>query len=69
MLQSFKVVLQEFYALFVDDGSFAIGISVWLGLIWLAGPHLHLSGAWSAALLFVGLVAILTESTLRRARR
>lgn len=69
MRRLLKGALQELYAVFVDDGSFAIGIIVWLGLIWLAGPHLHLSGASSPALLFAGLVAILIESALRRARR
>lgn len=69
MLQSLKAVLRELYGLFVDDGSLAVAIVVWLGLLALARPHLHWSGACYAVLLFVGLVAILIESALRRARR
>ena len=69
MLQSLKAILRELYGLFVDDGSFAIAIIVWLVLLWLARPYLHLSGAWIAVVMFAGLVAILIESALRRARR
>jgi hypothetical protein len=69
MLQSLKAILRELYGLFVDDGNFAIAIIVWLAVPWLTRPYLHLSGVWSAALLFVGLIAILIESALRRARR
>lgn len=69
MLQSLKAILRELYGLFVDDGSFAIAIIVWLVLLWLARAYLHLSGAWIAVVLFAGLVAILIESALRRARR
>ena len=69
MLQSLKAILRELYGLFVDDGSFAIAIIVWLVLLWLARPYLHLPGAWIAVVVFTGLVAILIESALRRARR
>jgi hypothetical protein len=69
MLRSLKAIVIELYGLFVDDGSFAISIIAWLGLFWLARTHLHLSGTGSAALLCGGLLAILVESALRRARR
>ena len=69
MLQSLKAILRELYGLFVDDGSFAIAILVWLVLLWLVRPYMHLSGAWTAVVLFAGLVAILIESALRRARQ
>ena len=69
MLQSLKTIANELYGLFVDDGSFAIAIVLWLGILWLARVHLALSGTWCAAVLFFGLVAILIESAVRRARR
>ena len=68
-LRYLKAVLRELYGLFVDDNRFAIAIIVWLALPSLARPHLHLSGTWSTALLFAGLVAILIECALRGARR
>jgi hypothetical protein len=64
-----KTIFRELLGLFVDDGSFAIAILVWLGLLWLLLPRLPVSGIWSAAILFAGLGLILIESVLRRARK
>lgn len=64
-----KSIFAEIYGLFVDDGSFAIAILVWLALLWLVLPHLPVAGAWHGVILFAGLVAILLESALRRARQ
>lgn len=64
-----KAIFQELFGLFVDDGSFAIAILIWLVLLWLVLPPLHVSGVWRAVILFGGLTAILIESVLRRARQ
>lgn len=62
-------IVAELFGLFVDDGSFAIAILAWLGVLWLALPHLAIDNTWSAIILFAGLAVILIESVLRRARR
>lgn len=64
-----KTLFHECIGLFVDDGSFAIAIVLWLALLGLVLPSLRVPGSWRAAILFVGLVAILVESVTRRARR
>jgi hypothetical protein len=55
--------------LFVDDGSFAVAILVWLGLFWLLTHYIDLPKGAMGAILFAGLAAILVESATRRARR
>ncbi|MBD8874152.1 hypothetical protein [Rhodanobacter sp. DHB23] len=62
-------LLVELWGLFVDDGRYALAIVAWLLLAWLALPLLQLGGGWNAAVLAAGLLAILVESVLRRARR
>jgi hypothetical protein len=64
-----KQIFEEIFGLFVEDGYFAVAILVWLGLLWLILPHLPIPADWHAVILFVGLIAILVESVLRRARR
>ncbi|KZC27032.1 hypothetical protein RHOFW510R12_35155 [Rhodanobacter sp. FW510-R12] len=64
-----KSIFREIFGLFVDDGSFAIAILVWLALLWLALPHLPIPAVWHGVILFAGLIAILIESALRRARQ
>jgi len=55
--------------LFVDDGSFAAAILVWVGLVWVAVPRLGISAGAGAGILFAGLALILVESTARYSRR
>jgi hypothetical protein len=64
-----KTVMAEFIGLFVDDGSFAIAIVVWLVVIWLTMPWLRIGGTLDGFVLFAGLAVILVESALRGARR
>jgi hypothetical protein len=64
-----RTVLAELYGLFVDDGSFAVAILVWLGLCWLLLPRIGVPPGAMGPVLFVGLAAILVESAARRARR
>ena len=64
-----RKIVTELFGLFVDDGSFAIAILVWLGVLWLALPHIPIDNTWRAMILFTGLAIILVESVLRRARQ
>ena len=68
-MQWLKTSLREIFGLFVDDGSFALAIIIWLGLAWLILPRLTVSPAWNGAILFAGLALILLESVWRRAKQ
>ncbi len=61
--------LAELLGLFVDDGRLAIAIVLWLGVCGLVLPRLPLPRLWPAPILFAGLIGVLFESVLRRARR
>ena len=60
---------REILGLFVDDGSFAVVIVVWLVLAVAGLPLVVPEGRWSGPILFVGLALVLVESVLRYARR
>lgn len=62
-----RSIAREVWGLFVDDGSFAAAIVVWLALAVLVLPRV--AAAWAGPVWFVGLAAILTESVLRAGRR
>jgi hypothetical protein len=62
-------VAGEVFGLFVDDWSFAVAILAWLLLVWLAVSRIGVGPGWAAAVLVLGLAAILVESVARRARR
>lgn len=64
-----RTLWSELIGLFVDDGSFAIAILVWLGICRLLLPHLAAEPLWPPLILFAGLVLILVESAARRARQ
>lgn len=67
-MHSLKAIWSELLGLFVDDGSFAIAILVWLGVSWLLSTYLLRQSEWGGIVLFVGLGIILVESTMRRSR-
>ncbi|HUC19296.1 MAG TPA: hypothetical protein VMA37_16580 [Acetobacteraceae bacterium] len=67
--------LRELAGLFVEDGSFAVAILAWLGIVWLLLRFgLPRDWArdwgrdWAGVALFAGLAVILIESAWRRAR-
>ena len=64
-----KTIAAEAFSLFVDDGSFAIAIIIWLAAIYLLSVHLLRGVGWSGVVLFAGLSVILLWSTIRRARQ
>lgn len=61
--------LKEVYGLFVEDGSYAVGILVWLLVAALVLPHVPSLGLWRAPLLFAGMLFLLVENVLRTARK
>jgi len=62
-------VLQELFGLFVEDGSLAIAIVVWICIAAFLFPHLPGGSAWRAPALFLGLALLLFENVLRSARK
>lgn len=64
-----KTIWREFFGIFVDDGSLALAIVAWLVVLRLLLPRLSLPPLAPAAILMAGLLGILVESVLRRARR
>jgi hypothetical protein len=61
-------ILSEVLGLFVDDGSFALGILVWIGIVWLV-MHRTRPAVPNGIILFLGLGLILIESVIRFSRR
>jgi membrane protein implicated in regulation of membrane protease activity len=64
-----KSIAREVIGLFVDDGSFAAAILVWLVLAVVVLPRVAPAAHWSGPALFAGLALILIESALRFSRR
>jgi len=64
-----KSVWREFVGLFVDDGSLALSILVWLAVCGLALPRLGLPSILPPLILFAGLVVVLARSALARAAK
>jgi hypothetical protein len=76
-MNGLRTIFRELFGLFVDDGSLALQILVWLGLTVLLLPYLGWLSAWLSpylsksrgVILFLGLAAILMASAIRYARR
>lgn len=64
-----RAIIDEIIGLFVDDLGFAVAILVWLAIAMFVIPRLGLPGYVPAALLVGGLLVILVESAVRRARQ
>jgi hypothetical protein len=64
-----KSIAREVFGLFVDDGSFAVAILLWLALAILVLPRFAPAARWTGPALYAGLAIILIESVLRFARR
>jgi hypothetical protein len=63
-----KGALSELVSLFVEDGSLALAILIWLALVGLVLSRFDALKGWQGAILFAGLASILIENTWRRAR-
>ena len=62
-------IAREIFGLFVDDGSFALAIVIWLLLVVVLLPRVVASASWAAPALFAGLAIILAQSVLRYSRK
>lgn len=60
-----RSVLREVIGLFVDDGSFALAVVVWLTLAGLVLPRVGGWGRAGGVVLFAGLGLILLQSVVR----
>ena len=63
-----RSIVHEIYGLFVDDGSFALALLVWM-IVACAGSRLLHAGRWGGPVLVAGLVALLAENALRASRK
>jgi hypothetical protein len=62
-----KTALREVYGLFVEDGSYALAVILWLLCAVFVLPLLPDPG-WRAPLLFAGSILILLENVVRSAK-
>ncbi len=58
-------MVREFLALFVEDGSFAAAILLWLGAVWLIFPRAGVPMRLRGPMLLGGLGLILIGSVMR----
>ena len=64
-----RSIAREILGLFVDDGSFALAIVIWLLLVVMLLPRAVASASWAGPVLFAGLAIILAQSVLHYARK
>jgi hypothetical protein len=64
-----KTIMRELVGLFVDDGSLAAGAVVWAAVCGWGLPMLGVGGEARAALLVLGLAALLLENAVRASGR
>jgi hypothetical protein len=64
-----KNILREIFGLFVDNGSFALAILIWLAVVQWATQHFNIPSGITGIILFAGLALILAESATRYSRR
>ena len=55
--------------IFVEDGTLAILLIVWVGIVALVLPRVPIDSSWDGVILFAGCVAILIENVVRTGRR
>jgi hypothetical protein len=63
-----RQTVRELWGLFVEDGSFALAILLWVAVTVFILPR-FVSGNWRGLVAFFGLAAILIENVLRTAKR
>lgn len=68
-MDALKTILREVVSLFIDDGSLAAGAVIWAAICGWGLPLLGLGPRAQAALLVLGLGALLLENTRRASGR
>jgi hypothetical protein len=61
-------IVREIWGLFVEDGSLAVAILAWIGVVWIVQRWMKPSAA-SGLILFGGLALILARSVISFARQ
>jgi hypothetical protein len=69
VMRGLAPVGREIFALFVDDGRFALSILAWLAAVALLLPLMPLPPAWHGPALFAGLALVLAWTCLRHVAR
>jgi uncharacterized membrane protein len=64
----FRAVFRESIALFVDDGTLALGIIVWTGIAWFSAGRLSAGSLLQSSLFVSGFLLLLAYSALRAVR-
>ncbi len=62
-------VAKELLGLFVDDGSLALAILAWVAIFAALMTVVAVPPTLAGLVLFLGLIAILAENAVRRARK
>ena len=60
---------RKLFGLFVDDGSLALSILVWIFALRVVAPIAFIEQTWAAPVLFLGCAGILIENVLRASRQ
>jgi hypothetical protein len=60
---------RKVFGLFVDDGSLALSILVWIFALHVVAPIASIEQTWAAPVLFLGCAGILLENVLRASRQ
>jgi len=69
MMGGLRKIWNEFWGLFIDDPRFAGAILAWLVLAGAGLPRLGMPKGLLPVLLVIGLLGILVDSVMRRARQ
>ena len=67
-MSALLAILKEALGLFVDDGSLALALILWIAIAGFGLPRVPVPPAWHAPALFVGCLAILIVNVARSAR-
>ncbi len=67
-MQTLKAVLREVTGLFVDDGSLAFAVIVWIGIVWLMFKRFHVPFP-GGNVLMIGFCAVLIGNLIQSTRR
>ena len=69
MINGLIAMLGKVFGLFVDDGSLALSILVWIFALHVVMPIVPMDQGGAAPLLFLGCIGILIENVLRASRQ
>jgi hypothetical protein len=67
-VNSISTILNKLFALFVDDGAFAVSVLFWLAGGWLCIATMHFPASAEPLLLFLGFSYLLNDSVRRASR-